>query len=208
MYRAIFSPDEKLLASSSRDLTAKIWDVATGRELQKLSGYRCSVKAVAFSPDGQTVAASGNDGMLKLWDVRTGAELKSLVHINSADIDMAAYSLVFSRDGEKIYAGNGDGTLYYPGTPARIGGKHDVPVESLRIVQIQRGLQDHAYLALCSRLGDARLAKAEALAIAPSLRGWARDPLAYQAARERLAARIEALSADRRAGALPLGHVE
>ena len=111
MYKAIFSPDERLLASSSRDLTAKVWDVATGRELQKLSGYRCSVKAVVFSPNGQTLAASGNDGMLKLWDVQTGKELKSLVHKNSADIDMAAYSLVFSRAGEKIYAGNGDGTI-------------------------------------------------------------------------------------------------
>jgi len=119
-----------------------------------------------------------------------------------------AYGIGDPWQSQWAFAGNGDGTLYYPGTPARIGGKHDVPVESLRIVQIQRGLQDHAYLALCSRLGDARLAKAEALAIAPSLRGWARDPLAYQAARERLAARIEALSADRRAGALPLGHVE
>jgi WD40 repeat protein len=111
IYRATLSPDEKLLASSSRDRTARIWDVATGRELQKLAGFRCSVKAVAFSPDGQKLAASGNDGMLKLWDVKTGAELKSLVHINSADIDMATYSFVFSRDGKKIYAGNGDGTI-------------------------------------------------------------------------------------------------
>jgi WD40 repeat protein len=111
VYRAIFSPDEKLLASSSRDRTARIWDVASGRELHQLDGFRCSVKAVAFSPDGQTVAASGNDGMLKLWDVKTGAELKSLVHIDSADIDMATYSFVFSRDGKKIYAGNGDGTI-------------------------------------------------------------------------------------------------
>ena len=111
VYRAIFSPDEKLLASSSRDRTARIWDVASGRELHQLGGFRCSVKAVAFSSDGQTVAASGNDGMLKLWDVKTGAELKSLVHINSADIDMATYSFVFSRDGKKIYAGNGDGTI-------------------------------------------------------------------------------------------------
>jgi len=103
------------------------------------------------------------------------------------------------------FAGNGDGTLYYPGTPRRIGGEHDVPVESLRVVQIQRSLQDHAYLALCARLGDPRLAQAEARALAPSLRGWARDPRAYAAARERLAARIEALSADRRAGALELG---
>jgi len=111
VYRAIFSADEKLLASSSRDHTARVWDVASGRELHQMGGFRCSVKAVAFSPDGQTVAASGNDGMLKLWDVRTGTELKSLVHINSADIDMATYSFVFSHDGKKIYAGNGDGTI-------------------------------------------------------------------------------------------------
>jgi hypothetical protein len=103
------------------------------------------------------------------------------------------------------FAGNGDGTLYYPGTPRRIGGEHDVPIESLRVVQIQRSVQDHAYLSLCERLGDARMAQAEARAIAPSLRGWARDPRAYAAARERLAGRIEALSADRRAGTLELG---
>ena len=103
------------------------------------------------------------------------------------------------------FAGNGDGTLYYPGTPARIGGAHDVPIESLRVVQVQRSLQDHAYLTLCARLGDATLAEAEARAIAPSLRGWARDPRAYAAARERLAARIESLSADRRAGTADLG---
>jgi len=103
------------------------------------------------------------------------------------------------------FAGNGDGTLYYPGTPRRIGGEHDVPVESLRVVQIQRSLQDHAYLSLCARLGDPLVAQAEARALAPSLRGWARDPRAYAAAKERLGARIEALSADRRAGAVELG---
>src|SRR5438128_171597 len=118
-----------------------------------------------------------------------------------------AYGLGDPWQSQWAFWGNGDGTLYYPGTPARIGGKHDVPVESLRVVQIQRGLQDHAYLALCARLGDPRLAKAEALAIAPSLRGWARDPRAYAAARERLAARIEALTAGPRGGALHLGRV-
>src|SRR5216110_1278504 len=89
VYRSIFNPDEKLLASSSRDRTARTWDVASGQELRQFGGFRCSVKAVAFSPNGQLLAASGNDGMLKIWDVRTGKELKSLVHINSADIDMA-----------------------------------------------------------------------------------------------------------------------
>jgi len=111
VYRGVFNPDEKLIASSSRDRTARTWNVASGQELRQFGGFRCSVKAVAFSPNGRLLAASGNDGMLKIWDVRTGRELKSLVHINSADIDMATYSFVFSRDGKKIYAGNGDGTI-------------------------------------------------------------------------------------------------
>jgi WD40 repeat protein len=111
VYIAEVSPDEKLLASSSRDQTARIWDIATGQELHKLGGFRCAVKAVAFSPNGRLLAASGNDGVLKLWDVKTGKELKSLVHLDSPDIDMSTYAFVFNRDGKQIYAGNGDGTI-------------------------------------------------------------------------------------------------
>jgi WD40 repeat protein len=111
IYIATFSPDEKLLASSSRDLTARIWDVSSGRELHKFSGFRCSVKTVAFSPNGKTVAASGNDGMIKLWDLKTEKELHSLIHKNSAEIDMGVYNVIFDRSGKKLYAGNGDGTI-------------------------------------------------------------------------------------------------
>lgn len=102
---------KKLLVSSSRDQTARVWDVASGRELHKFTGFRCSVKSVAFTPDGRTVAASGNDGMIKLWDLKTGNELHSFVHINSADIDMSVYSIAFDRTGKTIYGANGDGTI-------------------------------------------------------------------------------------------------
>jgi hypothetical protein len=91
------------------------------------------------------------------------------------------------------FGGNGDGTLFYPGTPARIGGRHDVPVESLRLLQVSRSLADHAYLTLCARLGDPSLARAQARALAPSLRGFSRDPDAYARMRETLASRIEIL---------------
>ena len=111
VYKAVFTADEKLMGSSSRDRTARVWDVASGRELHQLGGFRCPVKAVAFSPGDKLIAASGNDGMLKLWDVKTGNEWKSLIHRDSADIDMSIYTFVFSRDGKKIYAANGDGTI-------------------------------------------------------------------------------------------------
>jgi hypothetical protein len=99
------------------------------------------------------------------------------------------------------FGGNGDGTLFYPGTPERIGGTRDVPVESLRLVQISRSIADHAYLSLCARLGDPTLARAEARAVAPALRGFSRDPKAYAQMREHVAARIEALLSARKLGA-------
>ncbi len=99
------------------------------------------------------------------------------------------------------FGGNGDGTLFYPGTPERIGGRRDVPVESLRLLQVSRSLADHAYLSLCAQLGDPTLARAEARAVAPSLRSFSRDPKAYAQMREHLAARIEALLSARKLGA-------
>jgi hypothetical protein len=104
-----------------------------------------------------------------------------------------AYEQLEPWNDQWAFGGNGDGTLFYPGTPSRIGGKHDVPVESLRLIQIARGIADHGYLALCARLGDRKLALAEARAVAPSTRGFSREPRAYEEMREHLAARIEAL---------------
>lgn len=111
VYRAIYSHDEKLIASSSRDLTARVWDWQSGHELWKATGFRCAVKAVAFSSDSRLLAVAGNDGMLKLYEVKSGKELHSLIHINSAAVDMSVYSVAFNREGSKVYAANGDGTI-------------------------------------------------------------------------------------------------
>lgn len=119
------------------------------------------------------------------------------------------YDVVYAYDfgdpwkNQWYFGGNGDGTLYYPGTPARVGGEHDVPIETLRLIQIARGIADHGYLALCARLGDERFARAQASTLAPSLRSFSRDPRAYTAMRERLAGRIEQLLARPRSHATP-----
>jgi hypothetical protein len=120
------------------------------------------------------------------------------------------YSYDFSDPWELQYAfgGNGDGTLYYPGTPARVGGDTEVPIETLRIVQIQRGIQDYEYLALCKKLGDGKLAADEARVLAPAIRRFSRDPKAYSTMRARVGARIEVLAAERRPAAPALGHAE
>jgi hypothetical protein len=63
------------------------------------------------------------------------------------------------------YGGNGDGTLFYPGTPDRIGGRTDIPIESIRLKRIRDGRSDYEYLRYLSSHGM----KAEALSVARDL---------------------------------------
>ncbi|HVR28440.1 MAG TPA: glycoside hydrolase domain-containing protein [Thermoanaerobaculia bacterium] len=109
-----------------------------------------------------------------------------------------AYNLEGSPwDGLLAHGGNGDGTLFYPGTPERVGGRTHIPIESLRLKLVREGLEDYEYLALLARRGDAELARREVARFADSVYRWDRRPEALLAARRRLA---ELLSARHDAG--------
>ncbi len=63
------------------------------------------------------------------------------------------------------FGGTGEGNLFYPGTPAKIGGTTEIPVESLRMKGIRDGMEDYELLALATKLG----AGAQAMQIAQGL---------------------------------------
>ncbi len=75
-----FSPDSRLLASSSWDSDCRLWDVEKGTQAtpHRLQGHRNLVGRASFSPDGRTVATSSWDLSCKLWSVATGQEMLSL----------------------------------------------------------------------------------------------------------------------------------
>ena len=56
-----------------------------------------------------------------------------------------------SWDNIFLHGGNGDGTLFYPGRPKNIGGKSDIPIESIRLKLIREGLEDYEYLVMLSK---------------------------------------------------------
>ncbi len=88
------------------------------------------------------------------------------------------------------FSGNGDGTLFYPGTPSRIGGQTDIPVASIRLKMIREGMQDYEYLKLVSDLGDREGATKIARDLFPNAYSTDVDPGRLASARAQLAARI------------------
>lgn len=94
-----FSPDGTLLLSGSDDKTARVWDLATGRELHTFGGHADQVLSVAFSPDGHTIASGSWDNTLILRDVLTGKTL----HVLQDNSWVVA--IRFSPDGRLLASG-------------------------------------------------------------------------------------------------------
>jgi hypothetical protein len=92
------------------------------------------------------------------------------------------------------FSGNGDGTLFVPGTPAEIGGTTDIPCATIRLKMIREGMEDYEYLKLLSDAGDPALAKQIAAELFPHAYETDQSPQALMAARARIAARIVELT--------------
>jgi WD40 repeat protein len=130
VYSVTFSPDGKTLASGGEDKIIKLWDVATGRKLKRLTGHTGEVRAVAFSPDGRMLASGGIDKTIKLWNVDSGQELRSL-----AGHPDGARSVAFSPDGRTLASGGMDKSVTFwdveTGHELRSLASDTVPFESV-----------------------------------------------------------------------------
>jgi basic membrane protein A len=93
-----FSPDGQRLASTAADHVVKVWDVATGADLQTLPGQAGWAIIVAFSPDGNRLATASDDFNVKVGEF-TGNTIRELGTIfNRSKIN----SLAFSPNGKRL----------------------------------------------------------------------------------------------------------
>jgi WD40 repeat protein len=110
-----FSADGKILGSGSSNgrmlgegsnATIQLWEVASGRELQKLQGHSDSVSSIAFSSDGKRLVSGSFDHSIKVWDLSNGTELSTL----KGHASLVA-CVAFSPDNKIVASGSEDETI-------------------------------------------------------------------------------------------------
>jgi WD40 repeat protein len=102
----IMSADDRQFITSHDDNTIRIWDRASGRELQQLTGHRGYVNCFALSRDGQWLYSSSDDRTIKKWNLANG----NCQHtFEGHESSVRAISL--SEDEHLLYSGSGDLTI-------------------------------------------------------------------------------------------------
>ncbi|GAB3864339.1 hypothetical protein GCM10029963_74590 [Micromonospora andamanensis] len=101
-----WSPDASLVATASRDGTARLWDATTGTVAAVLRGHTDMVEAVAFCPDSVHVATASRDATVRIWEVASG----TLVTVLSCDD--CVRGVTFSPDGTRLAATSRDGLVH------------------------------------------------------------------------------------------------
>ncbi|MBY0525684.1 MAG: protein kinase [Gemmataceae bacterium] len=99
---AVFCRDGSRIVSAGHDRLIKIWDTATGKELQTLQGHADVIHCLAASADGQRFASGSWDRTVKIWDA-DGQLLHALPAHTGIVIRVA-----FSADGRLLASVSGD----------------------------------------------------------------------------------------------------
>jgi dipeptidyl aminopeptidase/acylaminoacyl peptidase len=100
-----FSPDGTLLATSSDDGTARLWQVVDGTAQAVLTGHAGGVWDCPFSPDGSLLATTSDDHTTRLWNTFDG----TLHTVLSGHTDWV-HRCAFSPDGALLATVSSDRT--------------------------------------------------------------------------------------------------
>ena len=97
-------PNRVIIAKIDEDRKyIQVQEVATGREMYRITEHKGDIWTFAFSPDRKILASGSDDATIRLWDAITGNEILTLrTYTNEV------FALAFSPDG-KILAG---GSVY------------------------------------------------------------------------------------------------
>lgn len=92
---------------------ARVWELESGREIQRLGGYFSTFHSLAISPDGERVLSGSQFGEVAVWDWKTAKVLFTFRgHQNSTADYKAVEAVAFSLDGRYAISVGWDGRIF------------------------------------------------------------------------------------------------
>ncbi len=98
---AKYSPDGKLVITASNDLTAKIWNTASGKWITDLTGHADAVLYAAFSRNSKRIVTTSSDSTIGLWNWDSVLQKVKLIKLLKGHKGVPRIAL-FSKDGKKL----------------------------------------------------------------------------------------------------------
>jgi WD40 repeat protein len=136
-----FSPDGKLLASSDSN-TIHLWEVATGKEVNKFQGHRGDVRFLAFSDNGRRLASASIDSTVLLWDLPLGVRSGAASVDKPGEKEIAAWwGNLASEDASRAYAAVWR-LAETPGPSVAFLGQHLRPLTDAELKQVHRHIEE------------------------------------------------------------------
>jgi hypothetical protein len=102
VWRVVFSPDGKLLATGEPEGTIVVWETDTGRQRLRFQGG----VAAAFTPDGRSLVSVTHDGTIHHWAAGSNQSTDPSPDAAAADF-IHADAVVFGPSGRLVAVGDG-----------------------------------------------------------------------------------------------------
>lgn len=103
-----------VFSCSLKDHTLRLWELGTGKEVQRFIGHEDCVWKVALTPVAKRVVSSSSDQTLRVWDVETGKCIRRLIGHSGP-----VFALAVMLDGERVVSGGWDGIRVWTLTDGR-----------------------------------------------------------------------------------------
>ncbi len=143
--------------------------------------YMVDISAAANRVFGLLTAVTYNVSGVLYWDVAYAHSIYGRQQGHRLDVWESIY----------YFGGNGDGSLFYPGRPAQVGGRRHIPIESLRMKFIRDSFYDADYALMLRRLGEEEFLRREVSGVVQKAWRWDADPRAWAELRRKLGKRLE-----------------
>src|SRR5690606_10034577 len=85
------SSDSNFVVTGSKDKSAKLWDLRTGREVRSFLGHEHTVNALDISADGKLLITGSYDKTTRIWDMLTGKELFAIPNPDNGVVTDVAF---------------------------------------------------------------------------------------------------------------------